>query len=52
CIFLVKTIHVNYFFVAHVEDHQRRGQRPPNQLNHQLCLARMILHQPCVFRQG
>ncbi|XP_048574562.1 aspartate, glycine, lysine and serine-rich protein-like isoform X2 [Triticum urartu] len=37
---------------VYMEDHQRRGQRPPNQLNHQLCLARMMLHQPCVFRQA
>ncbi|XP_048538341.1 uncharacterized protein LOC125517204 [Triticum urartu] len=37
---------------VYMEDHQRRGQRPPNQLNHQLCLTRMMLHQPCVFRQA
>nr|XP_045085045.1 uncharacterized protein LOC109761194 [Aegilops tauschii subsp. strangulata] len=37
---------------VYMEDHQRRGQRPPNQLNHQLCLARMMLHQPYVFRQA
>ncbi|XBI43220.1 hypothetical protein VPH35_108016 [Triticum aestivum] len=35
---------------VYMEDHQRRGQRPPK---HQLCLARMMLEQPlCAFRQG